>query len=129
MRCFSELYSQIRLVMNGHILVMANRFAMVREGRIRRLIITVPPRHLKSLIGSVAFPAWSLGHNPATPIICISYAHELSEKHARDCRRIMMSSWYRELFPNTRLSSQSPRLRNSLPRLAGIGLPVRSAAC
>ncbi len=122
MRCFAELYPQIRLAMNGHILVMASRFAMVREGRIRRLIITVPPRHLKSLIGSVAFPAWSLGHNPAAPIICISYAQELSEKHARDCRRIMMSGWYRELFPNTRLSSQRPAAQELITTAGGYRL-------
>jgi predicted phage terminase large subunit-like protein len=122
MRCFSELYPHTELAMNGHILVMASRFAMVREGRTRRLITTVPPRHLKSLIGSVAFPAWYLGHNPAAPIICISYGQELSEKHARDCRRIMMSQWYRELFRNTRLSSQRPAVQELVTTAGGYRL-------
>jgi hypothetical protein len=36
----------------------------VREGKIRRLIINLPPRHLKSLMASIAFPAWCLGHDP-----------------------------------------------------------------
>jgi hypothetical protein len=70
-RCFTELYPQTKLAMNGHILVMASRLAMVRQGQIRRLIITIPPRHLKSLLGSVAFPAWCLGHNPGVSIICV----------------------------------------------------------
>src|SRR5437764_9894601 len=64
--------------MNGHILVMAGRLAAVRSGWRRRLIITVPPRHLKSLIGSVAFPAWCLGHNPSASLLCVSYAHGIS---------------------------------------------------
>jgi hypothetical protein len=37
--------------------------------------------------------------------MCVSYAQDLSDKHARDCRRIMTSQWYRQLFPGTRLSS------------------------
>nr|MDQ2736385.1 phage terminase large subunit [Pseudomonadota bacterium] len=68
----------------------------------RQLIISLPPRQLKSLIGSVALPAWLLGHNPALQIICASYGAELAEKLSRDCRAVMESPWYQELFP-TRL--------------------------
>jgi hypothetical protein len=75
----------------------------VRAGRIRRLIINVPPRHLKSHLASVAFPAWSLGHDPSMQILCVSYAQDLADKLSRDCRRIVASDWYRRLFP-TRLS-------------------------
>ena len=53
----------------------------VREGRIRRLILCVPPRHLKSLLASVAFPAWCLGHDPSAQILCVSYAQELYLLH------------------------------------------------
>ena len=44
----------------------------MREGRIRRLIIDVPPRHLKSHLASVAFPAWSLEHDPIIQILCVT---------------------------------------------------------
>ena len=71
----------------------------------RRVIINVPPRSLKSLCASVALPAWILGHNPAAPILCVSYAQDLSDKLARDCRSVMMSSSYRGTF-DTRLSAQ-----------------------
>jgi predicted phage terminase large subunit-like protein len=75
----------------------------VRDGAIQRLLINLPPRHLKSLLASVAFPAWLLGHEPAAEILCVSYAQELADKWSRDCRRIVMSPWYRWLFA-TRLA-------------------------
>ena len=55
--CFRELNPRTRFAMNWHFEVMAGKLAAVREGRIRRLIISVPPRHLKSHLASVAFPA------------------------------------------------------------------------
>ena len=65
----------------------------------------MPPRYLKSLQGSVAFPAWCLGRRPVTQMLCVSYAQDLADKLARDCRRIMMCDWYQRAFP-TRLSPQ-----------------------
>ena len=70
---------------------------------IRRLVITLPPRYLKSICASVAFPAWALGHNPGLKFICASYSSDLAAKHARDCRKVMASEWYRRLFPGTAL--------------------------
>src|SRR5271169_1908619 len=71
----------------------------------RRLIINVPPRHLKSHLASVAFPAWCLGHEPGMQILCVSYAQDLAAKLSRDCRHILASEWYRQIFA-TRLSAQ-----------------------
>ena len=65
----------------------------------------LPPRHLKSHLASVAFPAWCLGHDPSAQILCVSYAQDLADKLSRDCRRILASDWYQRLFP-TRLSPQ-----------------------
>src|SRR5688572_12568113 len=104
-RGFAELCPGTEFSMNGHVDVMASKLTAVRNGDIRRLIINVPPRHLKSIVGSIAFPAWCLGHNPSARIMCVSYGQDLSDKHARDCRRIMTSPWYLKLFPDTRLGS------------------------
>src|SRR5437016_4756440 len=82
MRCFAELHRQAEFKMNGHIEVIASKLVGVKRGDIRRLIINVPPRHLKSMIGSVAFPAWCLGQHPAAQLMCVSYAQDLSDKHA-----------------------------------------------
>src|ERR1700747_1280185 len=101
--CFCELNPQAAFLTNWHIEVIAAKLAAVREGKIRRLIITLPPRHLKSLMASIAFPAWCRGHDPSAQILCVSYAQDLADKLARDCRSIMMSPWYRRIFP-TRLA-------------------------
>jgi predicted phage terminase large subunit-like protein len=102
-RCFYDLNPQTEFAMNWHIEVIAAKLTAVRQRKIRRLIINLPPRHLKSLMASVAFPAWCLGHDPSVPILCVSYAQDLADKLARDCRSIMMSQWYRRIFP-TRLA-------------------------
>jgi hypothetical protein len=102
-RCFQELNPQTELATNWHLEVIAAKLTAVRDGKIRRLIINLPPRHLKSLMASTAFPAWCLGRDPTAQILCVSYAQDLADKLARDCRGIMMSPWYRQLFP-TRLA-------------------------
>jgi predicted phage terminase large subunit-like protein len=90
--------------MNWHISAMAHVLQEVRLGKINRLIITIPPRHLKSITTSVAFPAFLLGHEPTKKIICVSYSADLSTKHARDSRAVMSSRWYRRVFPTMRIS-------------------------
>jgi hypothetical protein len=91
--------------MNWHFELIAGKLAAVYQGRIRRLLISVPPRHLKSHLASVAFRAWCLGHEPGLQIVCASYAQDLADKLSRDCRHVLASEWYRQLFP-TRLSAQ-----------------------
>jgi predicted phage terminase large subunit-like protein len=104
-RCFRELNPLVPLAMNWHFEVMSAKLVAVRDGNIRRLIVNVPPRYLKSLVASVAFPAWCLGRQPSAQILCVSYAQDLADKLARDCRRIIASGWYQRTFP-TRLSAQ-----------------------
>jgi predicted phage terminase large subunit-like protein len=64
----------------------------------------MPPRHLKSITVSVAFPAFVLGHDPRQRIFSISYGSELYLKHARDFRSIVEAPWYARTFPGMRLS-------------------------
>ena len=103
-RCFLELNPGTEFVLNWHIELMAAKLAACRAGKIRRLIINVPPRHLKSLCASVALPAWWLGHDPSAQIICVSYGQDLSDNLARQCRTIMEKKWYQQLFA-TQLSA------------------------
>jgi len=103
--CFRELNPRTSFAPGWHHDIIAAKLEAVRKGRIRRLMINMPPRHLKSHLGSVAFPAWCLGHDPSTQILCVSYAQDLADKLSRDCRQIIASGWYRQLFA-TRLSAQ-----------------------
>jgi predicted phage terminase large subunit-like protein len=89
---------------NWHLEAIAYHLSRVLEGEIKRLIITIPPRSLKSICGSVCFPAFVLGHDPTRRIICVSYAESLARKHANDCRALMRSPIYNRLFPNTQIS-------------------------
>lgn len=106
-RCFYELCPGTPYMPNWHIDVIAAALEECVSGETRRLIVNVPPRHLKSMLGSVILPAWILGHNPSAQIICMSYGQDLAEKLARDCRQIMTSAWYQAIFPQTRLSKQA----------------------
>ena len=103
-RCFTELHSGRTFSPAWHAEVLAAKLQGVGEGEVKRLIVNVPPRHLKSLAASVALPAWLLGHDPTLAIVNVTYAQDLSDKFARDCRMIMTSAWYQSLF-DTRLAS------------------------
>jgi hypothetical protein len=65
-RAFCELNPRGGFAINWHVEAIAAKLAQLRAGRIRRLIMSVPPRHLKSHLASVAFPAWCLGHDAST---------------------------------------------------------------
>src|ERR1700753_4483608 len=93
----------------------------VADARIKRLIVAIPPPHLKSLAASVALPAWLLGHDANAAIVNVTYGQELSDKSARDCRAIMTASWYRALFA-TRLVSDRAALTELVTTAGGFRL-------
>jgi predicted phage terminase large subunit-like protein len=117
-RCFAELNSGASFLSNWHLELVAANLQEVREERIRRLIINVPPRSLKSLLTSIAFPAWLLGHNPSAAVINVTYGQELSDKFARDCRAIMSTRWYQSVFA-TRLVSPRSTLQELMTTRGG----------
>lgn len=86
---------------NWHINLIADKLRQIEQGQIKRLIINIPPRYLKSICVSVAWPAWLMGHNPSCKIMTASYSQSLSNKHSQDCRFLMSSPWYQGLFPKT----------------------------
>jgi predicted phage terminase large subunit-like protein len=104
--CFYQLNPTTRFLPNWHIEVVAAALEDCRKGTTVRLNVNQPPRSLKSLTVSVAFVAFVLGHDPSAQFICASYGQDLSNKHAIDCRTVMSSEWYRDLFPRTRLAAK-----------------------
>src|SRR6201988_428272 len=62
----------------------------------------MPPRTLKSIAASVAFPAFVLGHDPSRRIICVSYSGDLAKKNANEFRAGIEAALYRSAFPSTR---------------------------
>ncbi len=92
-----------QLQSNWHQHAIAWELEQIRIGADTRLIVNMPPRNLKSIICSVAWPAFMLGHDPTLRFVCVSYSYDLARKHANDCRALMQTDWYQRLFPNTRL--------------------------
>jgi len=91
---------------NWHIEALAEylcRTALQKDAP--RLIVNMPPRCLKSVAISVAFPAWLLGRDPSVRILTASHSAELADKMAQDCRLIMECDWYLEAFPDTRIAA------------------------
>lgn len=89
---------------NWHVELIAEYLEACTRREIKRLIINIPPRALKSVCVSVAWPAWLLGHDPTERIMAASYSHALSLKHSTDCRLVIKSDWYRRIFPRVTLS-------------------------
>lgn len=80
-------------------LAFALQFAALEHGK--RLMVTMPPRYLKSIAASIALPAWMLGRDPSMKIIVACYADTLAKDHARLFRRLVASDFYRTAFPYT----------------------------
>jgi predicted phage terminase large subunit-like protein len=102
-RGFHTLHPGTKYLDNWHQAAIAYQLERIRRGEITRLIINLPPRYLKSLMVSVAFPAFLLGHEPWRRIFCISYGGELTDKHSADFRSIIESTWYKRAFPKLRI--------------------------
>jgi len=102
-KVFNTLSPGQTYVPTWHVEAIAWQLDRVRRGEVRRLIINMPPRSLKSIAASVAFPAFVLGHQPSRRIICVSYSGDLAKKHANDFRAVLESPWYRSAFPATQI--------------------------
>ncbi|MGN7661559.1 MAG: phage terminase large subunit [Anaplasma sp.] len=112
--CFETVAPDSRYANNWHIQAISDRLEAAMAGRIKRLIINIPPRSMKSICVSVAWPAWILGLNPKSRIIAASYSQILSERLSNDTRYILQSPWYKELFPEVVISkSQKSRVQTT----------------
>lgn len=87
----------------AHIHIICRLLERIYLGEVRRGLVCIPPRYLKTYLISIAFTAWMLGRNPKARIICASYGAQLAEKFSADTLKLMRSPWYRRIFPNTHL--------------------------
>jgi predicted phage terminase large subunit-like protein len=102
--CFNLLNPGAQFMSNWHIDALVYNLEQVRRGKATRLIANMPPRHLKSIITSIAFPAFVLGHDPTKRIIWVTYGADLAVKFAHDFRTIVTSPIYRRIFPGMRIA-------------------------
>ncbi|WP_395877440.1 phage terminase large subunit [Ehrlichia muris] len=102
--CFKTVSPNNQIINNWHIQIIADRLEAALNGKINRLIINMPPRFIKSICVSIAWPSWIFGLNPQARIIVASYSQILSERLSLDNRHILQSEWYKKLFPHVILS-------------------------
>ena len=88
----------------AHHKVMARIFKEVAEGKNKRVIINIAPRHGKSELTSFLLPAWYLGLNPDHQIIMATHTASLSEDFGGRVRNLIASPEYAEIFPATKLA-------------------------
>jgi predicted phage terminase large subunit-like protein len=86
---------------------MARAFERVAEGRTKRLIINMPPRHTKSEFASYLLPSWFLGKFPQKKVIQTSHTAELAVGFGRKVRNLVDSDRYKDLFPDVALQADS----------------------
>ena len=86
---------------------MAAAFERIAEGKVKRLIVNMPPRHTKSEFASYLLPAWFLGLYPGKKVIQASHTGELAVGFGRKVRNLVDSDAYKDLFPNVALQADS----------------------
>lgn len=90
-----------------HHRLIARKLEAVERGEIKRLMISMPPRHGKSMLASEFFPAWYLGRNPERYVIAASYGQELAEDFGRKVRNQMIDPIFQTVFPSCHLMEDS----------------------
>jgi predicted phage terminase large subunit-like protein len=91
---------------------IVNSLEAIERGDIRRLMISMPPRHGKSLLTSHIFPSWFIGRHPDSSIIFTSYGQELADDFGRWVRNMVSDPLHRAIFPEFRLAYDSTSMRH-----------------
>jgi predicted phage terminase large subunit-like protein len=89
--------------------LLAKFLTKVAAGKIKRLVISMPPRHAKTFMASICLPAWILAHDASAKILVLSYGQDLADKIAYAIRAILRSHWFRQAF-DTRLAKDRAKV-------------------
>ncbi|MBV1928223.1 MAG: hypothetical protein KUG81_01760 [Gammaproteobacteria bacterium] len=98
---------------NWHIDALAQALMQVSEGKIKRLIINMPPRTLKSHCISIAWVAYMLGRDPRQKFLYLHASNALGRDLDEACHELMQSPRYRALFPSTRITIKKSKISTS----------------
>ena len=94
-------------IAGSHHKIIAKKFEDISRGKIKRLIVNMPPRHTKSEFASHLFPAWMLGQKPKLKIIQTTHTAELSYNFGRKVRNLFDQQDFKDVFPTVSLSQDS----------------------
>ena len=86
---------------------IAKKFEDIRDGKIKRLIVNMPPRHTKSEFASFLFPSWLVGNKPTLKIIQTTHNTELAVRFGRKMKNLIDSQVYQQVFDEVSISADS----------------------
>ena len=112
LKCEKDFLTFVRMIaptlisdwqMGKHIEVLSDKLQRVVDGKIKRLMVFLPPRSSKSVICSKLFPAWYIGKNPNHEILTVSHSDQLSSDFGRSVRDIVNTEEFSDMFPGVSL--------------------------
>ena len=111
-KCQKSFMSYVKRMWPGfvhgrHHALMAKKFEEIAEGKVKRLIINMAPRHTKSEFASYLLPSWFLGKYPQKKVIQTSNTADLAVNFGRKVRNLVMSEQYAQVFPDVALRQDS----------------------
>ena len=90
-----------------HHKIYADKLQQVADGKIKRLIVNMPPRHTKSEFASYLFPSWLMGRRPDLKIIQATHTAELAVGFGRKVKNLIDSEDFRDIFPEVKLAADA----------------------
>ena len=128
-----------RYEIHPHHRAIAEKLEAIERGEITRLLLSVPPRHGKTELASIRFPAWYLGRHPGANFIATSYGASLAFKISRRVRNLVASPLYQRLFPELHIAGDAsavaywalatPQGQEGSYLAAGVGGGVTGSGC
>jgi len=90
-----------------HHVKIAKKFEDIANGKIKRLIVNMPPRHTKSEFASYLFPAWMVGKNPKLKVIQTTHTGELAVRFGRKMKNLVDTSEFAQVFEDCKIAADS----------------------
>lgn len=90
-----------------HIGILAEKFQYVEATPDARVMFFMPPRSMKSRLGTILGPSWTLGRHPAWDVMTVSYGKDLATDFSREVRNLVRTDEFQEVFPGFDLRQDS----------------------
>ncbi len=103
------MYPKFELARHHSMLI--SKLEAVERGELKRLLISFPPRHGKSLLATQIFPSWYLGRDPSRSIICAAYGQGVADDFGRSVRGFANDPYTRSVFPELKISEDANSMR------------------
>ena len=101
------LHMQPDYKVGKHHRILADMLMAIDRGDEDRVCVNIPPRHGKSQLVSIMFPAWYLGRNPTKKVMMVSHTADLAVDFGRKVRNLIATDKYKDIFPTITLAKDS----------------------